>query len=807
MDKLLQDIKYGFRSMMKSPGFTLVAVLTLALGIGANTAIFSVVNAVMIRPLPYKDADRLMAIAHAYSKLNMPRGVTVSPRLFDYYRQNATSFESMSAFTGFRAPKNLTGAGEPQRLRTITTSWNLFQLLGAEPMLGRTFAADEDQPGKNRSVVLAYGTWQRLFGGDQGIVGRLITLDGTNYTVVGVMPKGFEYPAETELWVPIGFSANELNNLSEYLNVVAKRKAGVSAEQANAEMAKISQDVIRIAGDAGLKEAGWLVYAAPLREEAVGDMRTAVLVLLAAVGCVLLIACANVANLLLARASARHKEIAIRGALGASSWRMFRQLVTEGVMLSLIGGACGLAFGYWGLELLLSTVPMKVPAYIHVQVDATVMIFTFMLAIVTGVLFSSVPAMQLARSGVGEALKEGGRSSVASGRHGIRSGIIVAELAVSLVLLIGAGLLIKSFMRIQESNPGFNPSKVLTVAIDLPKDKYKAQQQTTFYKELVDRVSTLPGITSTAVSMTMPLQTGMSGSFNIEGKQFPVAPHAHIATISPKYFETMQIPFMKGRVFAEADNATSMPVAIVDTSLVKAYFPGGEDPIGKRLKFESDGNEQPAWREIVGVVGAVKHRSPLENETKGQVYLPYTQYPMSGMVLAVRTQNEPTTMVAAIRQQVQALDPVQPIARVKTMDDMLDDFVAQPRFNMLLLGTFAVLALVLAAIGVYGVMAFSVTQRTHEIGVRMALGAQREDVLAMILKQAGKLALIGLGVGIFGSLLATRVLATLLFGVNTTDPMTFIGITGLLAVIAVAASSIPALRATRVDPNVALRYE
>lgn len=806
MDKLLQDLKFGFRSMMKSPGFTLVAVLTLALGIGANTAIFSVVNAAMIRPLPYADADRLMRVFHAYPKLNMPGGVTVSPAYFDYYRLNAKSFESLAAMTGFRAPQNMTGKGDPERVQTITTTWNLFDLLGARPMMGRTFVAQEDQPGSNRVAVLSYGLWQRTFGGDRGVLGKPVTLDGADYTVIGVMPKEFEYPAEAELWVPIAFTPTDLNSGTEYLDVIGKLRPGASQPQANAELEKITQDLVK-RDNGGNNEAGWYVYSTPMRDAAVGEMRTAVLVLLAAVGCVLLIACANVANLLLARASARQKEIAIRGALGASRWRMFRQLVTEGVLLSILGGICGLALGYWGLDLLLSTVPIQIPGFIRIHVDATVMIFTFVLAIFTGVLFSAAPAMQLSNWGLNDALKEGGRTSGAGGRHTLRSGIIVAELAVSLVLLIGAGLLIKSFIRIQQANPGFNPSNVLTMAIALPEAKYKEQQQPQFFTQVLARVSTLPGVTSASATMTLPLQGGMTSSFSIEGKQFRVDPHAHVATISPKYFDTMQIPVINGRTFADTDNETALPVAILDMKAANAYFPN-ENAIGKRVMFTFEGTEQKRiWREIVGVVGAVKHNSPIQDETKGQVYIPYQQLPMPFMNLVLRTGTDPKSLVGAVRREIQGVDSTQPVQRIRTMEEALDEFVARPRFNMLLLGTFALLALVLAAIGVYGVMAFSVTQRTHEIGVRMALGAQRTDVLSMILKQALRLAGIGLVVGLVGSFVATRVLATLLFGVKTTDPATFLMISALLALIATAASCIPALRATRIDPMIALRYE
>ena len=803
---MIQDFRFALRMILKAPAFSLVAILTLALGIGANTAIFSVVNAAMIRPLPFPNSQRLMSIYHVYKKLNLDR-VTVYPGAYVYYRDNASSFEQVATFNGFRVPHNLTGGGDPERVHVVAATASFFPALGTSPLLGRVFTAEEDKPGAARVAVLGYGLWNRRFAHDEGLVGREVTLDGANYTVIGVMPKGFEFPEEAELWVPIAFTSEQLANGSEYLQVIGKLRPGVTYSQAQAEMAKVSTEMLAANGDTA-NQYGWSAAAQPLQEASVSDVRTALWVLLAAVGCVLLIACANVANLLLARAAARQKEISIRSALGASRWRVVRQLLSEGILLSLLGGMVGLLFGYLGLDLLLKTIPIKVPSYIRVEIDPSVLLFTFALAIVTGIIFSVIPALQLTRSNVNETLKEGGRSSAASTRQAVRTSIVVAQLAFAMMLLVAAGLLIKTFVRIQESNFGFNSQGLLTFRTDLPSAKYKEPAQIrAFYDQLVERVRHLPGVTSAAITTETPLTSGMTSIFQIEGKTFSVRPHVHVAVIGSDYFKTMQIPVTAGRVFTDADREGTTPVALIDDKTKRAYF-GDEDPVGKKLAFDFEGRDQKrVLRTIVGVVGSVKHRSPLENETKGEVFLPFAQSPDKAMVVALRTTGNPLNLADAARREVLNVDPLQPVQDLQTMETVLDDFVAQPRFNMILLGTFAALALILSAIGVYGVMAYTVTQRTHEFGIRMALGASSGDVLRVVISQALRITLIGLAVGVVGAFAATRALGSMLWGVKASDPATFAGIAVLLAAIAILASYLPARRATKVDPMIALRYE
>jgi len=792
--------------ILKAPAFSLVAILTLALGIGANTAIFSVVNAAMIRPLPFPNSQRLMSIFHVYKKLNLDR-VTVYPAAYVYFKDHASSFEQVAAFSGFRAPQNLTGGGDPERIHVVAATASLFPALGTPPLLGRAFTAEEDKPGAGRVAVLGYGLWNRRFGHDDRILGREITLDDANYTVIGVMPKGFEFPEEAELWVPIAFTSEQLANGSEYLQVIAKLRPGVTYPQAQAEMAKISSEILASNGDTA-NQYGWSAATQPLQEASVSDVRTALWVLLSAVGCVLLIACANVANLLLARAAARQKEISIRSALGASRWRVVRQLLSEGILLSLLGGTVGLLFGYLGLDLLLNTIPVKVPSYIRVEIDPAVLLFTFTLAIVTGIIFSAIPALQLTRSNVNETLKEGGRSSAASTRQAVRTFIVVAQLAFAMMLLVAAGLLIKTFVRIQQSDFGFNSQGLLTFRTDLPAAKYKEPAQIrAFYDQLIERTRNLPGVTSAAITSETPLTTNMTSIFQIEGKTFSVRPHVHVASIGSDYFKTMQIPVISGRPFTDADREGTTPVALIDEKTKRAYF-GDEDPIGKKLTFDFEGSqEKRVWRTIVGVVGGVKHRSPLENETKGEVFLPFAQEAEKSMIVAMRTTGNPLSLADAARREVLNVDPLQPVQDLQTMDTVVDDFVAQPRFNMILLGTFGALALILSGIGVYGVMAYTVTQRTHEFGIRMALGASSADVLRVVLNQALKITLVGLAVGLVGAFAATRALGSMLFGVKASDPATFAGIALLLATIAILASYLPARRATKVDPVIALRYE
>jgi len=801
------DARYGLRTLLKAKGLTLIAVLTLAIAIGANTAIFSVVNAAMLRPLPYPNADRLVSIYHAYTKFNM-NFVTVSPDTFRYYRDHATVFDKMAAYTSFHAPANLTGAGEPQRVSAWKANASFFPILGTKPILGRTFSDQEDAPGAGRVAVVSYSTWQNTFGG-ANILGKEITLDGANYTVIGIMPKNFQFPEEAEIWIPMAFTPQELNKESEFLQVIATLKPGISPAQAQAQMSQMTRELLAESHDTENKN-GWSANTMPLQAASVADVKTALWILLGAVGCVLLIACANIANLLLARATARQKEIAIRMALGASRWRITRQLLTEGVLLGLAGGLAGLALAYSGLDVLLKLVPVSIPAYIHVAIDPNVLAFTFAVSVFTGILFSVLPALQITRNEHNETLKEGGRTSGASGKHIARAAIAVAQLALAMMLLVASGLLIKTFVHIQQSDMGFNPDNVLTFRTNLPEEKYKEPAKVLgFYDQLLDRLRATPGVKSAAITSQVPLTRNMSSVFTVQGKTYDTPPHAHVGLIGPDYFATMQTPLLSGRTFTNSDRGPdSLQVAMIDDNAAKAFF-GNQDPIGQKVTFTFEGTtEKPIWRTIVGVVRSVKHTNPLENESKGQVFLPFEQIPLfPQMIVAVRTDRDPMSLVSDARHLVLSLDPALPIEEVQTMNEVVNKFVAQPRFNMVLLALFAAIALVLSAIGIYGVISYSVTQRTREIGVRMALGASTEHVLRQVLIQGGKIAIVGLIGGLIGTFLATRTLSTLLYGVRPLDLTTYIEVAALLAFIALFASFVPARRATRVDPVIALRSE
>lgn len=811
METLLQDLRFGIRTLIKSPGFAVVALLTLALGIGANSAIFSVVNAILLRPLAYKNPEQLVLINHNYTKINLK--ASVSAFGYTHYRDNAKSFESVAAITGW--PANLTGEGEPERLMGQAVSANFFQLLGAEAAKGRTFLPGEDQEGKNRVIVLSNGFWQRRLGGDPNVLNKTLALNGENYTVVGVMPESFQFGREfgqiNDLWRPIVFTPQQLspNSLTnEFLTVLARMRPGVTQKQAQVEMDTIAAN-LRQQYLQGADASFWALLLTSFREQVVGDIRQMLLIVLLVVGFVLLIACANVANLLLARAAARQKEIAVRTALGASRWRIIRQLLTESLLLSIVGGVVGLFFGYWGVKALISLNADRIPRANEISLDWKVMLFTFGISILTGVLFGIVPAIQTAKADLHETLKEGGRSAAATTKQWVRNALVVAEIAMALAVLVGAGLLVKSFLRVQEVNPGFNPRGLLTMQLSLPDFKYKdAPQRVNFYKQLIENVRSLPGVQTAGAVSVLPLSGGgSSGSFRIEGRQVPQgqsAPHGARWAATPDYFKTMGIPIIRGRYFEDRDTADGPQVAIIDDALAQKYWPG-EDPIGKRMTFQG-GPNNPIWREIVGIVGHVKH-TDLEGESRAQYYLPHQQIPQPGMTLVIRTTADPNSLAGAVRGTIKALDTDLPVFRVRTMDQFVADSMAQRRFAMLLIGIFAGLALLLAAIGLYGVMAYSVTQRTHELGLRMALGAQRSDVLKLVVRQGMLLAGIGLGIGVICALLLSRLMKTLLYNVSATDPLIFVAIAAMLAAVALIACFFPAQRATKVDPMVALRYE
>jgi putative ABC transport system permease protein len=803
--------------MRKNPGFTAVAVIALALGIGATTAIFSVVNALLLKSLPYKDAERLVLIWHTYPLLKLDQASVSAPSYIEY-RDMTNSFDEVAIATEWSV--NLTGTGEPERLQGARVSWNLFSTLGVQPVAGRSFLAEEDQPGKNRVVVLSYGLWQRRFGGDPGLVGRTITLDGSSYDVVGIMPKGFVFMVEVDLFTPVAFTSEDLaatNHGFEYLICVARTKPGVSVAQAGAEMNSV-EDQLR----PQFYGPNWGITVVPLREQLVGNFRTPLFILFGAVVCVLLIACANVANLLLARASARHKEIAVRTALGASRSRVVRQLLTESVLLAALGGIFGLLLAYVGIRLLIVGVPEDITGFIvgwkDLSISIPVLAFTFGVSMITGIVFGLVPALHASKTDLNESLKEGGRGGTEGRqRNLIRSSLVVAEVAIAMVLLVGAGLLIRSFMRLQQVSPGFNPTNVLAMQLSLPKSKYTEKPQlAAFFEQLVERVRTLPGIRSAAAGNNLPMSNdGWNASFAVENLQVPEGepnPHGDPHMITPDYFETMGIPLLKGRYFSDTDSNNSLPVAIIDQTLADQYWPD-QDPIGKRIAAFFDGPRgQRHWREVVGVVGHVKQYG-LDGKTKVQYYFPQSQSPQNNMYLIVRTSSPQTgksgqsSMMAAIREAVDSIDKDQPIYKVTTLEKMVSNSTSQKRFSMYLLGIFAAVALLLAAVGIYGVMSYAVTQRTHEVGIRMALGAQQKDVLALVVRQGMLMALIGVVIGLAGAFLATQVMGSLLFGIGTHDPLTFVGIALLLGAVALIASFIPARRATKVDPMIALRYE
>ncbi len=803
---LAQDLHYGLRMLVKNPSFTIVAVLALALGIGANSAIFSVVNTVLLRPLPYKNPGRLVMLWEEATHLGFPKN-TPSPANFIDWRAQNTVFEAMAAMV--ERSFNLTGVGEPERFDGRRVSANLFDLLGVQPQLGRAFRAEEDKPG-SRVVILSNGLWQHRFGGDPRVIGQTVSLNGESYTVIGVMPGSFQFPTRRDqLWVPLAFDAKEAASRgNHFLEVIARMKPGVTLQQAQAEMSTIAARLAQQYPEENLR-VGSVVTA--LQEQVVGDIKPALLVLLGAVGFVLLIACANVANLLLARAAARQKEIALRLALGAGRSRLTRQFLTESVLLAVTGGAVGLLLSIAGLRVLKTFIPDTISQAQAISIDAKVLVFTGLVALVTGIIFGLAPAMQVSHLDINDTLKEGGRDA-AGGTRGnrIRALLVIGEIAVSFVLLMGAGLLINSFMHLRNLHPGFRANHLLTMKIPLSEVKYPdKERRSPFYAEVLRRVQALPGVQSAAVAGNLPLTyDGDSMPIGIEGRTDPPPdqrPDVILRVVGPGYFSTMGIPLVRGRDFREQDKADSARVVIVSEKTARHFWPG-ENPIGKRLKPGSTNRNIP-WIEIIGVVKDVR-QNDFVSEPKMQMYIPYQQLnSFAPNALVVRTNVEPLSLTGAVRNAIWAVDKDQPVSNLRSMDEIVSEAVARQRFSMLLLGIFAALAMVLAAVGIYGVMSYSIAQRTREIGLRIALGAQKSDVLKMILRQGLRFVAAGLAIGLAASFVLTRVMASLLFGISATDPATFVSISLMLIAVALLASYIPAVRAMKIDPMLALRYQ
>lgn len=810
LEILKKDTAYGLRSMRKNWGFTLVAVLALALGVGANTAIFSVVNSVLLRPLPYPNPESLVVI-----KEWSTRGPgQVTPANFLDWREQNKAFEEMAALSSRRA--NLTGySAEPQRINLAVVSANLFQVLGVQPLAGRSFLPPDEQAGHELVAIVSYRLWQRRFGSDPGLVGQIVKIDGANYTVVGIMPSHMQYPKDADVWVPplriVPEADIDLGDITQVrgfglLAVVARLKPGVTLAQSQADMDEVTGRLREQYPESNSARFNTVVL---LHESLYGEVRTMLLVLLAAVGGVLIIACANVANLLLARSSVRQKEIAVRTALGASRSRIVRQLMTESMLLASLGGAVGLLVGLVSLNLLIALAPSSIPRVEDIVLDRWVLGYTLLLSMLTGIVFGLAPALQVTKGNFNEALKEGGRGVAGSSRRiSLRSTLVVAEVALSLVLLICAGLLFRSFLILQQVDPGFNPHNVLTMRLAPSGDSYReANQRTSFYSRVIEKIQALPDVKSVGAISTLALSKGPTAGYVVEGKP-PVAPDqmpgANRRHVSPAYFRAMSIPLRSGREFTERDNVDAPRVVIINEALARLEFPD-RDPVGSRIAFGRR-NNQPNWLEIVGVAGDIRSIE-LQTEPTAEAYLPYLQYEVPEMSFVIRASNDPALLASAVRAEVAALDKEQPISNLKTMDQVISEVMVQPQFNTLMLGIFSGIAMLLALAGIYGVMAYSVAQRTHEIGIRIALGAKPRDVLKMIVMQGARLTVAGIIIGAAGALLATRALASLLFGVSPTDPLTFTGITLLLAAVSLLASYIPALRATKVDPMVALRQD
>jgi putative ABC transport system permease protein len=822
MNTLFQDVRYGARMLLKSPAVTLIVILALGLGIGANTAIFSVLNAVVLRPLPFDHPDELLFLNERSPVLDEMS--IAYPNFSDWRNQNHV-FEEIGVYN--RNSYNLTGYGEVERILTAQCSADLFSALRANALIGRVFTNDEDKPGASPVVVLSYALWQRRFGGQTSILNQALTLNGKSYTVIGVMPPDYAFPTRVEMWVPVGPLSADPNwqqrGNHPGLYGVGRLKPSVTQAQAQADMNNIAANLNKQYPDSNASNG---IRLRTMMEVLVGDtVKQTLWILFGAVAFVLLIACANIANLLLARATGRRKEMAIRAAMGAGRWRIARQLLTESLLLAFVGGGLGLVIARLAIKFILFISPTAIPRSREITVDWRVLAFTLGISVLTGILFGLVPALHAGEVDVSETLKESGRGT--SARHWLRSSLVIVEVATTMVLLIGAGLMIRSFYRLENVNPGFSYENLTSFTVSLPQKKYtREEQRSQFFNRLVESIRTLPGVQSAAAASGLPLgNNGWQTSFIVDGRPAPApgdTPLMEACTVTPDYFRAMNIPLLHGRYFNEHDDRSfaagkdyrgmndgermiaGTNVIIIDEEFAKRYWPN-EEAVGKRIRFGSD-SKAPSL-EVVGVVGRVKMEGLDQDSNRVQGYFSFSQVPLWGMTVVIKTNGDPNQLITAARNQVKTLDPDQPIYNIRTMDEIRGESVAPQRLNLTLLTIFASIAFVLAIVGIYGVMSYSVTQRTHEIGIRMAIGAQPRDVFRMILGQGMMLTVIGLAAGLVGAFALTRLMASMLFGVKPTDPATFGGVAVLLTVVALIACYVPGRRATKVDPVISLRYE
>jgi len=798
---MLQEVRFAARSLWKRPGFSVVVVLTLALGVGANTAVFSVINAVLLRPLPYRDADRVVTLWQNNTKAGIAQN-GVSPANFMDWSEQTSSFEAIAGIepSGF----SLVGDGEPERFRASLVTSGFFQVTGTEALLGRTLTDEDYQPGNERVVVLAHGLWQRRFGGDRSIVGRKLILNGQPYVVAGVMPPEFQLPADREIWAPRVLSESQRQNRgAAYWNVVARLTQGTTVAQAREEMNGIAA---RLAAQYPETNGGMGATVVPLFEQLTGQIRSALWVLAAAVGFVLLIACVNVANLFLVRGAEREREFAIRRALGAERLRLVRQTLTESLLLVLVGGASGVLLASWLVKLIPALSSERIPRVEYVSMDLRVVLFACGVSLVTAIIFGLVPAIQFWRHDIQGTLKESGRSTSTPVRQRVRKILVIGEVAVAVVLLTGAGLLLRSFMRLVQVDPGFSKERVLALQVFLPRNYDQREKMISFFDQSIEKIKGVPGIEAAAVIATPPfIELDQDAEFNVVGRPAPPqgsAPAAFYAPVSSEYLNALSIPLKKGRFFTNFDTADAPPVVVINETMARRYFPN-EEPVGQRLTVMFGSSQV---REIVGVIGDVHHNG-LHAEPRAEMFVPHQQSASAHMTFLVRTTTEPSSQLAAVKRAIREVNPNQTFSLTATMEELISDSLKERRFNLFLLGLFAAIALLLATIGIYGSISYTTRQRTNEIGVRIALGAQSRDVLRLIVGQGIGLTLVGVAIGLGAALVLTRAIKSLLFGVSPTDPLTFLAISVLLLLTALVASLIPARRATKVDPLVALRSE